>query len=69
MGWSSGTYVCIDTWNAMREYVSEKDRPVALSKLVVSLQRQDWDCVMDIEDMWWPETGEALKMTLGREGE
>ena len=59
MGWASGTTVCIDMWNCVREYVPEENRSAALSKLVISLQNQDWDCGYEIEDEW-PEAEKAL---------
>lgn len=61
MGWASGTTVCIDAWDCVREYVPEEDRTIALSKLIISLQQQDWDCEGEIEDEW-PEAKRALRL-------
>jgi hypothetical protein len=61
MGWASGTTICIDAWETVREYTLDEKRPIALSKLVISLQQQDWDCEDEIENEW-PEAKEALRL-------
>lgn len=63
MGWSSGTQVCIEIWEEVREWVPKKSRAKRLAKIIGILQQHDWDCEDEIEDEW-EEAKDALRIAL-----
>lgn len=66
MGWAGGSEVADEIWKSIRKDIPEDKRIPALAKIIDVLRDHDWDCVEEIENEDWPESGPAIKMALKR---
>jgi hypothetical protein len=60
MGWCSGSYLCKDIWEKIRDYVPEENRVQVLGEMINRFSDEDadcWDALIDI-----PEFEEAMKI-------
>lgn len=62
MGWSRGSEVFQDVYNGIRIYIPEDKMVEVCSRIIISLQKMDWDCEDDFDNSDWPEYEEALRI-------
>lgn len=62
MGWGRGSEVFQDVYNEIREYIPEYKRVYVCSRIILSLQKMDWDSEDDFDNSDWPEYEEALRI-------
>lgn len=61
MGWCSGSHICEDIWNRVREHVPEEKRAQILGEMIDIFSDHDADCWGEVlEDC--PEFEEAMKV-------
>jgi predicted GTPase len=59
MGWCTGSYICDDIWQKIRDYIPEEQRVQILADMISRFSDEDADCWNDVMHNA-PEYREAL---------